>query len=338
MDNVKLNFEKLDVAGIVEATRRGKAIDCGWIPPDERTAVMRAAGAKAEMELPRFTIRGRFQANRRRYPLWMAGKALTGKFLRYNWQQTGSCVGAGGDNALKTLMALEILLGGDLEAMVDVWWLFAYGRSRFHGGIRGRGEGSFGPAWIKAVTIDGFFQDDGAGGKLPDFQVKQGWLVLPASVEMEWSDGARIGEEWLGRGRMHLLRTGARMKDKHDCYEAIINNYPLVQASSFGFRSTTVKGSRFPIRVATWNGTWHHQTYLDEAWDHPELGGVYYRWGNNWGPDAHGAPTGDEPPGGVYVHEDTLDSMCKNGEVYALSGADGFPAQEDALDFSELTV
>jgi hypothetical protein len=324
-----LNFDAFgSVAEIMEATRAGKAINCGWIAPHERTAAQNKLDARVQAELPRFNIRGRFSASQRRYPLWMAPKILTGQFARYNWQTTGSCVGAGGDNALKTLMPVEILLKGDLEVLKDVWWLYAYGRSRFHGGMRGRGEGSFGSAWAEAVLKDGFFEDDGTGGKLPDFQVRDGWLVLPAKVELDWSDGAKIPQEYLTKGRAHPVKSMARMRSKDDCFEAIANGYPLTQASNFGFSGAKVKGSEFPIRVATWNGSWSHQTYVDEAWDHPELNGIYYRWGNNWGPDAHGEPTGDEPPGGVYIHESTLDQICKSGEVYAVSGAEGFPAQE----------
>lgn len=316
---------------ILEATRAGKEINCGWIPPHDRTAAQKKLDAEVQAKLPRFTIRGRFAADKRRYPLWMAAKILTGKFARYNWQQTGSCVGAGGDNCHKTLLPIEILLKGDLEELKDVWWPFAYGRSRFHGGIRGRGEGSFGSAWAEAITTDGCFEDDEAGGKLPDFTVRDGWLVISSKTELDWSDGAKIGQEWLTKGKTHIVKTMARMRNKDDCFEAIANGYPLTQASSFGFRGTKIQGSQHPIRVAVWNGTWHHMTYVDEAWDHPELNGIYFRWGNNWGPDAHGAPTGDEPPGGVYIHEKTMDQLCKEGEVYAMSGAEGFPAQ--SLDF-----
>lgn len=324
-----LNFEAFgSPAEILEATRAGKTVNCGWIPPHERTTAQNKLDADVQASLPRFGIRGRFAADKRRYPLWMAPKILTGKFARYNWQQTGSCVGAGGDNALKTLLAVEILLKGDLEVLKDVWWPYAYGRSRFHAGIRGRGEGSMGSAWAEAVLKDGFFEDDGEGGKLPDFKIRDGWLVLDGKVELDWSDGAKIGEQWLTKGKSHPVKSMARMKSKDDCFEAIANGYPLTQASSFGFQGAKVMGSDSPIRVATWNGTWNHQTYIDEVWDHPELAGIYYRWGNNWGPDAHGAPTGEEPPGGVYIHEKLVDRLCKEGEVYAMSGADGFPAQD----------
>lgn len=318
------------VAAIVEATKSGKQLDCGWIPPHLRTAAMNKVAARIEAAMPKFSIRGRFAADKRRYPLWMAGKVLTGKFLKYNWQQTGSCVGAGGDNAHKTRLAVEIVLSGDLQKFNHSFWPWAYGRSRYHGGIRGEGEGSFGSAWAEAVTTDGIIEDDGSGGDFPDFQERDGWLVLPSSVEMKYSNGAKF-EGLVTKGRVSIVKTMARMRSKDDCFEAIVNGYPLTQASSFGFRGTKVLGTKHPIRVAEWNGTWHHQTYVDEVFDHPELSGIYFRWGNNWGPDAHGAVTMDEPPGGVYIHEKLMDRLCKEGEVYAMSGLEGFVAQD--VDF-----
>lgn len=215
------------------------------------------------------------------------------------------------------------------EEYRPTWWLYAYGRSRYHTGIRGRGEGSTGAGWAKAATTDGILEMDPAGlPDLPDYKLQQGWRVESDRTEMDWSDGARIADQWLSAGRKHLFRTAAPIRNKDEAFEAIANGYPLTQASNFGFSGPRVKGTNFPIRVATWNGNWSHQTYVDEVWDHPELAGIYFRWGNNWGPDAHGAPTGDEPAGGVYIHESTMDQICKSGEVYALSAFDGFPARE----------
>lgn len=323
------------VERVMEATALGKPINCGWIPPEDRTKEQAAACAAAVSAMPVFNLRGRFKADQRRYPLWQYGRQLTGGFLKYNWQQTGSCVGAGGGNMAKTAQCVEIVLKGDPEAYLEIWWPYTYGKSRQLGGIRGRGEGSFGSAWAKAATTPagGFFEVDPAGyPDLPDYKEQDGWLVQPAKVELDWSDGAAIPEAWNKLGSQRLFGTAAPMKSADDCYEALANGYAITQASSFGFSGPKVKGTKFPIRVAEWNGTWHHQTYIDEVWDHPELSGLYYRWGNNWGPDAHGKPTGDEPPGGVYVTHATLDQMCRTGEVYAFSAFDGFPARE--LNFS----
>lgn len=318
---------------VADATAAGKAVNFGWVPPHRRTPAQNKADAANQADMPRFTLRGRFAAAERRYALWKANRAVLGKDLAYIWQQTGSCVGAGGANCARTAMNVEIALKGEPEEYREFWWLYAYGRCRFHSGIRGRGEGAFGSGFAKAAVTDGMLEMDPAGlPDLPDYKAVDGWLVQPAAVEMDWSDGAKIGEQWLAAGRAHPFKTAARLRNKDECFEAIANGYPLTQASSFGFRNPQVKGTRFPIRVATWNGTWNHQTYVDEVWDHPELNGIYYRWGNNWGPDAHGKPTGDEPAGGVYIHESLMDRLCREGEVYAFSSFDGFVARE--LNFS----
>lgn len=316
-------------ARAAEATEAGKEIDCGWIPPHKRTPAQNRIDEEIRKSLPRFTLRGRFAADKRRYCLWKAHVTLTGKFHRYNWQQTGSCVGAGGDNALKTLQAVEIVLKGERERMLDNWWLYAYGRSRHHAGMRGQGEGSVGSAWAKAINTDGFFEIDPDGEPdLPDYQDREDWIVQPSRTEMQWSDGGRIAENWLRLGRKRRVKTVSRIRNKDEAFEAVANGYPLTQASNFGFSRPKVKGTKNPIRVAEWNGKWSHQTFIDEAWDHEELSGIYFHWGNNWGPDAHGPPTGDEPPGGVYIHESIVDRLCKEGEVYALSDQDGYPARE----------
>ena len=335
----ELDFSAFDGATrfdqLAEATARGAVIKCGWIPPDARTPQQAGIDAAIRAALPRFTIRGRFTAKERRYPLWQAAVTLFGRHLKYNWQQTGSCVGAGGGNMAKTAQCVEIVLKREPKEYRELWWPYTYGRSRFLAGIGGRGEGSIGSAWAKAATTaaGGFFEIDPTGfPDLPDYKEQDGWLVQPAKVELEWSDGGAISDQWVRLGSTRLFHTAAQMRSAEDCAEALMNGYPITQASMFGFSNPRVKGSQFPIRVAEWNGQWSHQTYIDEVWDHPELNGLYFRWGNNWGPTAHGKPTGDEPPGGVYISARTLDQICRTGEVYAFSAFDGFPARD--LDFS----
>lgn len=335
--STELNFsafkENERLHKIAEATAKKYVVDCGWLSFEKRTAKQNEVHDVVVGKMPRFGIRGRFRADQRRYPLWQAPTKLLGHFLKYIWQQTGSCVGAGGGNMLKTLMCVEIVLGMEPEEYREPWWLFTYGRSRYHAGIRGTGEGSTGSGWAKAIVDDGSFEIDPEGAPdLPDYKENNGWLVQPSRIEMEWSDGARIKDEWLRLGQKNKVKTAARCRSADDVAEALINGYPVTQASMFGFNPMVPRPQGDPpVRLAEWNGRWAHQTWIDEYWDHPSLGEIF-RWGNNWGPTAHGSPTGDEPPGGVYIRKKTVDEICRSGEVYAFSGYDGFPARE--LDFS----
>lgn len=326
-------FKEGGIPRLLEETASGKTIKCGWIEWDDRTSAQTKAHDDTVRAMPAFNIRGRFSGAERRYALWQALKQVTGGKPKYIRQITGSCVGAAGGNMARTASAVEIALKGENEQYKELWWLYTYGRSRFQAGIRGKGEGSTGSGYAKAATTDGFFEMDPEGQPdLPDYQVQDGWISQPANVELTWSDGGAVKDNWVKLGRTHLFQTAARMKNSQDCAEALMNGYPITQASNFGFSGTKVKGTQFPIRVATWNGSWSHQTMIDEVWDHPELNGLYFHWMNQWGPDAHGKATGDEPDGGVYLHSSTVDQICREGEVYAYSFFDGFIGRE--LNFS----
>lgn len=324
---------------IAEATAKGSIIQCGYIPPDQRNVEQIKVADIILSSMPRFGIRGSFPMAERRYALWKAAVILTGKHLPYNFQQTGSCVGAGGGNMLKTGMCVEIVVKGETaEEYREPWWLYTYGRSRFHAGLRGPGEGSMGAAWAKAITEDGIFEIDPEGAPdLPDYKVQSGWIVQPAAIEKQWSDGAKIADTWLKLGKQHLYKTAARLRSAAECAEALINGYCITQASSFGFSPMVPRPvGTPPVRlVKSWNGSWNHQTWIDEYWDHPELGEIF-RWGNNWGAGAHGSPTADEPTGGVYITHAVLDQICKSrdSEVFAFSVFDGFPAREEEINFN----
>lgn len=305
----------------------------GWIPPSDRTLEQAAAHESIVAAMPRFGIRGKWQMNERRYSLWAAAKKLSGKHLEYIWQQTGSCVGAGGCNMLMTLMTVEIAVGNEPEQFLRPWWLYTYGQSRLRAGMRGEGDGSLGSSWAEAITKDGIFEIDPQGHDLPDFQVKDGWLVQPAGTERKWSAGERH-ESWCkDLGKKHLVKTAAPIRSSDEAVAALANGYPLTSASMFGWSPMvpSPQGNP-PVRVATYSDSWAHQMYFDEAWDHPSLG-LLFRQGNNWG-NVHGEPTGEEPAGGVYITAKTFDSIARErgSEIYAFSAFDGFPGRAPDIE------
>jgi hypothetical protein len=298
----------------------------GWLSfagnPDETFAKQRSDYLSS---LPEFKISGSWQMDQRRYPLWKFGVQVTGKFLPYFNQVTGSCVGAGGGNMLMTAICTEIAQGQAEEFRIP-WWPYTYGQSRVRAGMTGRGEGSTGAAWSEAATEDGTFGIHEQTG-LPQFSdAGQGWLKLTSTVELQWSEG-KYGDQFDPLAAKHLFKTVARMRNADDCLAALVNGYPITQASNFGFSPMVPSPqSDPPVRLVSWNGSWSHQTYIDEVWDHPKLG-IIFRWGNNWGPTAHGPALGDEPPSSVYITAATLTKICQQGEVYDFSAFDGFPAR-----------
>lgn len=301
----------------------------GWIPPADRDGAMNAAHEEAmAAALPAFTLDGTYHETTGRFALWQALQKVTGNStqrLPYNWQVTGSCVGAGGGNMLKTLMAVEIA-AGDLEEWKHLWWPFTYGRSRFRAGMRTPGEGSFGSAWAQAIKEDGVLAVDQASN-LPEFRVNDGWLQLDRATELRWSDGdAAHVLELASVAKLHLIGSYVRIRNAAEGKAAIANGYPLTQASLFGTRGPQRRGNPV-VNIAEWNDRWAHQTYIDEAWDHPTEG-LLFRYGNNWGPDAHPAPTQGEPLGGFYITAATFDRICREEEVFAFSAFAGFKVRQ----------
>ena len=302
--------------------------DFGWRGPASRVGAITGTNLvlhEARLAaMPRFLISGAWQLEGPRYALWKAAKQVLGRHLSYNHQLTGSCVGAGGGNMLKTQICVEISQG-DPEEYREVWWPYTYGRSRTHSGMDSEGEGSSGSGWAEAITRDGSLAQDETAS-LPPFRVVDGWLQLTEGIEFQWSRGA-YGEQQVGTvAKKHLVKTASPMRSAEDCIAALANGYCITQASNFGFRSSKVRGTP-PVRIAPWDGSWSHQTYVTEYWDHPTEGEIFY-WGNNWGPKSHGEPTGDEPPGGVYIEKETMEAICRDGETYAFSAYNGFPARK----------
>lgn len=242
-----------------------------------------------------------------------------------------NCVGAGGGNMLRTLMCVEIA-AGEAEEYQELFWLFTYGRSRYHAGMPNPGEGSFGSAWAKAIKEDGCLHLKEAPG-LPQPALKSGWIQFTASVERTYSDGdAKVNLDLMPTARLHPVKSFARIRSADEGKAAIANGYPLTQASMFGTSGAKRQGSP-AVMVAEWDGSWAHQMWFDSCWDHPSLG-LIFRIVNNWGPTAHARPVdAHEPLGGFWITARTFDRICggRDGEVFAFSGFEGFKVRE--LDF-----
>jgi hypothetical protein len=61
-------------------------------------------------------------------------------------------------------------------------------------------------------------------------------------------------------------------------------------------------------------------------WNHPTLGRIFCIL-NSWGPDFHGKPVDDSPPGSFWVLESELDFIIRQDDSFAFSQFLGFPSQ-----------
>jgi hypothetical protein len=262
--------------------------------------------------------------------------ANNGKDFKRFYQKLGSCVGNGFGQVLWGLQAIEAVKLGEPETPTLPFWLLGYGRSRFYGGLKGKGEGSFGSAMAEAAKKDGSFDAFQKGVPQPIFDDSGGYndgVTWGEKAELDWSDGAKIDQKWLDLSRQHLIKTVSLCKNSEEAREAIINGYPLTIASNWGGdMRPSAQGKSEPILLNRRTDVWQHQMSVHGWWEHPDFGEVFYVF-NSWGTNAHGKCPSGAPLGGFWILKKDMDYICKQKEAFAFSQYDGFPAQplEDYL-------
>lgn len=300
----------------------------GWIQPADRTKAVMEACEAIIASMQSFFISGATESSAgKRMVLWDFSRKFLGDHIPTLAQKTGSCVGNGAWNAAMYASCVEIAKG-DHEKVETIFLPYHYGRGRMHAGIRGRGEGSTGSGQAEAIVKDGVLsQDSPDNSDLPKPSGGPNALTWGGSVEMSWSDGAKISDSHVQRGRKHLFKSAAPVTTYEAVRDAIVNGYPVTVASMQGFQMRpVVDGGKAWGKPA---GQWAHQMCFVGVDDEGNRPGCYCL--NSWGADAHGKPAGDEPPGGFWVDAEIVNKMVRQNDSFAFSQFDGFPEQK--LDF-----
>lgn len=306
-------------------------MNLGWIEPKDRTQEQQDANDTAKAQMPKFALGAgdipTGPLNIRLFLGWtnpdvVADCGLT--FDRFH-QITGSCVGAGGGNALFTLIAAQrMLTSGATKAFVP-WWPHPYGLSRSIAGMRGQGEGSLGSTFFQALQkygvpdakeatdqgIVGFNQSDG--------------LTLTKQEEFQWSDGnSTLVKSFNDEAMKRPLGSGVEVTDITGIRAALANGYPLTFACSRYIGSARVTGSgATACVVGSWDSSGGHQQSLHAVWDHPDLGPLYWAQ-NNWPGSTYPRDPSGGPVCGCWVKEAKVQEALRyDSEVFALSHLDG---------------
>jgi hypothetical protein len=298
--------------------------DFGLVPEQLKSAEQRSKEAAAVAAMPPFRIEGT-QADPDRvalYDLWRHPDVV--KLIGFEYpgvrQVSGACVGAGGGNALFSLLCADALIRGEPEHILVPFWLLPYGWSRYHSGFYYPGEGSSGAGFAKAVRENGVVPAGSPG--LPPYQNQDG-LCWGKETEIAWSDGDDQPAAWQPPAKQHLVQTTARCRNADDVIAAIRNYYPCTTASMYAFKASVTSDP--PVLLARAQGQWCHQMSMHAAWKHPKLGWILWLQ-NQWG-DYHGHDPAGGPKGGAWIIAADVTWMCQTGEVYAFSGLAGFPAR-----------
>ncbi|NDF13222.1 MAG: hypothetical protein EB060_10480 [Proteobacteria bacterium] len=250
----------------------------------------------------------------KRSVLWDASLKILGKHIPNFPQQIGDCVSFGAANAIMYLECVQAL--SDPIKYRPVFQPFIYGTSRVLVG-KGRlgcsSDGSVG-SWAAAAIQDyGVLFADESG--VPSYA---------GSVAKQWGCKRSAFEQFLPVAKEFPVQSVAQVTSWQQVRNALINGYPVTVASNQGF---TMRGKISNNKLwLTPSGQWAHQMCIIGYDNQPE---PCFCILNSWGPDAHGKPADNDPPGSFWTTAKVVDRMVKQGDSFAISSFKGFPAHWD---------
>lgn len=287
----------------------------GWLGPK----AAERAFAKLGPTFPKFFIFDQTRLSEgRRMVLWdFAKKINQGRHLPTFRQEIGDCVSMGAANAVNYLAATEIAKLGDPEEYHPAFQPYIYGISRVQigGGRLGNSDGSLGVWAADGVRKFGVLRSD--AHDVPAYA---------GDIAKKWGKSGPP-DAFVAVAKPHAIGTTAPVTTYSQVRDAIVNGYPVTVASMQGFlmKPRVDRGKSWGVP----SGQWAHQMCFIGVDDDSARPGCYVL--NSWGPDAHGQPADDAPPGGFWVDADAVERMAGQGDSFAYSQFDGFP--EQALDF-----
>lgn len=311
-------------------------LQTGWIPQDERTPEQQKLHNELVERMPAFGLYGDKPPVGFKIlltDLWKHPKtieALGEAFLGW-FQYTGSCVGVGGGNAQQSTLLADKLIRNEPEKPVLVLWPYNYGRSRQLGGMRGRGEGSFGSTFAKSASEDG--SPDWEGEGLPPVSKANGMFVIGRNAELQWSDGTFAPQSVREEAKGHKF-ISAPLSSADQVRDAIVNGYAVTRAGMV-FTNPGTASVQGDALIGRYNGRGGHQESWLGYWNHPTHGELFYEM-NQWGANAYGTCPSGAAPGGCWIRKADVESFCKAryAEVYALSNYEGYPARPEVFDWA----
>jgi hypothetical protein len=244
--------------------------------------------------------------------LWESARRVNGEVLpARNQKSVGSCVGFAIASAIEHLSCVQID-GGCAGVYRDLAAEVIYGGSRVEiGGGRIRGDGSigaWGARWVKEY------------GAVP--RGVHGPHDLREYSEARCREYGRRGvpDDLETLAKRHPVRGVARVTSWRECRAAIRNGYPVVVCSNRGFEM-----ERDEDGFCNPRGTWYHAMAVIGIRGGSRPGGFLL---NSWGEGAHRGPRNpkDAPAAGFWADADVLDRMLAQGDSWAFSLFEGFPA------------
>lgn len=291
----------------------------GWAGPEGVELAKPLVERMPDFEILGEAVKDNSRKNAR---LWHAVKKVYGRHLENVPQQVGDCVNWGYRNGAFFLQCVGIHQGQIRGPPRDVFPPYHYGTSRvLVGGGRLSGDGSVGAWAAEAVRLYGVLPADADGVPAYSGSVARQWgRSGPPKHLVDFASGFQV-------------KTVAKIASAVEMRDAICNGYPVPICSDFGSRTFRVVDGR---RVANGDDSWAHCMCVVGFDGSLGQGREYFYVLNSWGPTAHPAPLGDEPPGGFWVTWDQAERIARQDDSFALSNFSGFPAR--SIDFELLAL
>lgn len=235
--------------------------------------------------------------------------------------QVGSCVGAGNKHAADICLGVAIQNGGAFEWKPTSAEVIYAGSRVEVGGGRIRGDGSVGAwaaKWLKNWGVVPMEPIDGIdlSNYSPARAREWGRTGVPASVEA-------LAKQFPVKG-IALVTTGADVK------RCVQQFYPIAVCSDQGFQM-----QRDASGTCRAMGTWFHCMCICGYRHHPQTNREQYFILNSWNDNAHGGPRvpDDAPAAGFWADADVVEHMVAQGDSFAFSDIQGFPARKVPVDW-----
>jgi hypothetical protein len=240
---------------------------------------------------------------------------VLGKFP-IHLQTIGDCVSHGFGLAVDIVKCVDIDKGESEEFFAETATeaIYAYSRVEVGGGRLGNGDGSCG-SWAAQTVKDGTLARKPYG--------KYDLTNYSGSLARDWGRrGVGLPDSLESIAAEHTVNTASLVNSYEQARDAIFNGYPVPVCSNQGFTD-----QRDSEGFAQASGSWSHCMCFIGSDDESRRPGLLCMnsWGPNWigGPKRHG-----QPDGSFWVDADTANRMLsRNPDSYALSGFNGFPAQ-----------
>lgn len=258
--------------------------------------------------------------------LWRVVRKAAGRDPLGSWypnidqKNVGCCVGAANKHVVDVLGGAQIVMSNRPGEWKPIAVEPSYALSRVEiGGKRISGDGSVG-AWI--VRADKEY------GVVPMEKVGSHDLTV-FSPERARSWG-RTGcpDDLEPAAREHPVKGVALVKTAADVERAIRQGYPVLVCSDQGFRMERDGTGRCSPQ-----GTWYHAMSIIGV--RTLNGKTQFFVLNSWGNNAHTGPVvpADAPPAGFWADAAVIDRMVRQGDSFAISDLNGFPARKPQNDW-----